>query len=125
VNDFEIEPMLKSVAVVTGPLGRQISKTVSLLKHDPAVLDQRQSRTREFIRSISASEVGKSAADTEAERVNRNSNTDHAMASGRPHQLRFIVFAQIITIRFRGPHPAGWRSYRTACPIAYRMVGPR
>jgi hypothetical protein len=48
-------------------------------------------------RSISASEVGKSAADTEAERVKTNAtiSTVH-IASGQPHQLRFIVFAPII-----------------------------
>jgi hypothetical protein len=73
VNDFEIEPMLKSVAVVTGALASKsrspypLSSTIlpSLINASTApgtfYLDMR--------RSITASAVGKSGADSEAETV--------------------------------------------------------
>jgi predicted ATPase len=50
VNDFEIEPMVEERCGGDGRVRRQISKTVSLLQHYAAVLDQRQSRTRDVIR---------------------------------------------------------------------------
>src|SRR5215831_16295346 len=59
-------------------------------------------------RSISASEAEKSAADTEAASVTTATAIPTAhVASGRPHHLRFIVFAPIIKIKIRGAHPAG------------------
>ena len=54
-------------------------------------------------RSISASESEKSAADTEAASVPTTTAIPTALiASGRPHRLRFIVLAPIITVKFEG-----------------------
>src|SRR5215813_2103347 len=54
-------------------------------------------------RSIRGSAVEKSAADTEAASVTTATEIPTAhIASGRPHQLRFILLVLIITIKFQG-----------------------
>jgi hypothetical protein len=49
VNDFEMDPMSKIVRVLTGSMGLQVSKAVSLFEHDPAVFDHRQRRARDAV----------------------------------------------------------------------------
>jgi hypothetical protein len=107
VNDFEIEPMLKSVAVVIGACAASSRKPYPFSSTMlPSLISARAAPGTlcvDMKRSISASEAEKSAADTEAASVTMATAilTAHA-ASGRPHQLRFIVVALIITIKFRG-----------------------
>src|SRR6516162_9115333 len=107
VNDFEIEPTLNSVAVVTGssaatsrkpyPFSSRMLPSLIIARAAPGTLcvDMR--------RSISASGAENSAADTEAASVTTATTIPTAhIVSGRPHQLRFIVLGPIITIEIRG-----------------------
>src|SRR5215467_16246694 len=103
--------MLKSVAVVTGacaarsrkpyPFSSTMLPSLNNARTAPGTL------CADMRRSISASEAEESAADTEAASVTTATAIPTAhVASGRPHQLRFIVLAPIITIKFR------WRTLR-------------
>src|SRR2546423_7274629 len=99
--------MLKSVAVVMGACAARCRKPYPFSSTMlPSLISARAAPGTLCIdmrRSISASEEEKSAADTEAASVTTATaiQTAHA-ASGRPHQLRFIVLGLIITIKFRG-----------------------
>ena len=107
MNDFEIEPTLKSVAVVTGACAARSRKPYPFPSRMlPSLINARAEPGTlcvDMRRSISASGAEKSAADTEAASVTTATAIPTAhIASGRPHQLRFIVLAPIITIKFRG-----------------------
>src|SRR6516162_2727481 len=99
--------MLKSVAVVTGACAARSRKPYPFSSRTlPSLINARAAPGTlcvDMRRSISASEAGNSAADTEAASVTTATAipTSH-IASGRPHQLRFIVLDPIFTIEFRG-----------------------
>src|SRR5215469_825056 len=99
--------MLKSVAVVTGACAARSRKPYPFSRTMlPSLINARaapETLCVDMRRSISASEAEKSATDTEAASATTATAipTGH-VASGRPHQLRFIVLALIITIKFRG-----------------------
>src|SRR5215468_5692893 len=99
--------MLKSVAVVTGACAARSRKPYPFSSTMlPSLINARAAPGTlcvDMRRSISASEAENSAADTDAASVTTATAipTVH-VASGRPHHLRFIVFAPIIKIKFRG-----------------------
>ena len=105
VNDFEMEPMLKSVAVVTRawlsrprkpyPFSSTILPSLINASATPETL------SIDMRRSIRSSAAGRSAAGTECDLVTTATATQTAhAASRRPLQLRIIIFGPIITIRF-------------------------
>src|SRR5215469_4055140 len=99
--------MLKSVAVVTGACAARSRKPYPFSSTMlPSLINARAAPGTlcvDMRRSISASEAEKSATDTEAASVTAATATTTAhVASGRPHQLRLIVLAPIITIKFQG-----------------------
>src|SRR5215468_4221712 len=99
--------MLKSVAVVTGASAARSRKPYPFASTMlPSLINARAAPGTlcvDMRRSIRASEADKSAADTEAASVTTATAIQTAhIASGRTHQLRFIVLALIITIKFRG-----------------------
>jgi len=105
VNDFEIEPMLKSVAMVTGACAARSRRPYPFSSTMlPSSINARAAPGTlcvDMRRSIRASEAEKSAADTEAASVTPATAIPTAhIASERPHQLRLIVLAPIITIKF-------------------------
>src|SRR5215831_4045513 len=99
--------MLKSVAVVTGACAARSRKPYPFSSRMlPSLINARAAPgtlCADMRGSISASEAEESAADTEAASVTTATAIPTAhIASRRPHQLRFIVLAPIITIKFRG-----------------------
>src|SRR5215469_5558239 len=99
--------MLKSVAVVTGACAARSRKPYPLSSTMlPSLINARAAPGTlcvDMRRSVSASEAENSAADTEAASVTTAAAIPTAhIASGRPHQLRFIVLDPVITIKFRG-----------------------
>ena len=106
MNDFEIDPRLKSVALVMGACAARSRKPYPFSSTMlPFLISARAAPGTlcvDMRRIISASEVEKSAADTEAASVTTATAIPTAhIVGGRPHQLRFIVLALIITIIFR------------------------
>src|SRR5215472_11281191 len=106
VNDFEIDPILKSVAVVTGSCAARSRKPYPFSSTMPPSLISARAAPGtlrvDMRRSISASEAEKSAADTEAASVTMATAilATH-IASRRPHRFRVIVLGPMITIKFQ------------------------